>query len=376
MSAAPTSARSKLFSPLMLRDLELPNRIMVGPMGQYSANEGSLGAWHLMHLGSLAVSGAGLVVIEATAVNPDGRLSPHDPGLWSDANEAALKPILEFCREHGGARLGLQLFHSGRKGSVTVAWERQQAIPVERGGWIPRAASAIPYPNRTIPKVLDFAEMRQLADDYVAVTRRSDRLGIELLELHSAHGYLLHNFLSPLTNRRADAYGGSLENRMRFPLEIFKAVRDAWPEHKPFGARISAVDWADGGWTIEDSVAYAKALKALGCDYITASSGGAVAEQKVEVGPGYQVPFADVIRRETGLCTVAVGLITEARQAEEILQSGKADLVGLARTMLYNPRWPWHAAVELGEEFYYPKQYERAHPSMQGGDFLRPARTV
>ena len=368
--------RSKLFSPLRLRGLELPNRIMVGPMGQYSANDGCLGPWHLMHLGSLAVSGAGLLVIEATAVNPDGRLSPHDPGLWSDANEAALAPILDFCREHGGARLGLQLFHSGRKGSVTVAWERQQVIPPERGGWVPRAPSAIPYPRRTMPKVLDVDDMRQLVQDYVAVTRRSDRLGIDLLEIHSAHGYLLHNFLSPLTNRRTDAYGGSLENRMRFPLEVFKAVRDAWPAGKPIGVRISAVDWADGGWTLEDSVAYAKALQGLGCDYVTASSGGAVAEQKIDVGPGYQVPFAETIRRDTGICTVAVGLITEARQAEAILQDGHADLVGLARTMLYNPRWPWHAAIELGEEVYYPRQYERAHPSMQGGDFLRPARTA
>jgi len=376
LSAASPGARSLLFSPLALRDLELPNRIMVGPMGQYSANDGSLGAWHLMHLGSLAVSGAGLIVIEATAVNAGGRLSPRDPGLWSDANEAALKPILEFCREHGGARLGLQLFHSGRKGSVTVAWERQQVIPVERGGWIPRAPSAIAYPGRTTPKPLDLEEMRQLVADFVAATRRCDRLGIELLELHSAHGYLLHNFLSPLTNHRMDAYGGTREGRMRFPLEVFSAVREAWPRHKPLGVRISAVDWAEGGWTIEDSVAYAAALKALGCDYITASSGGAVAEQRLVVGPGYQVPFADIIRRETGMCTVAVGLITEARQAEAILGTGKADLVGLARTMLYNPRWPWHAAAELGEEFFYPKQYERAHPSMQGGDFLRPARTV
>lgn len=365
---------SKLFAPLKLRDLELPNRIMVGPMGQYSARDGCMGAWHLMHLGSLAVSGAGLLIIEATAVCPEGRLSPNDPGLWSDANEAALVPILEFCREHGGARLGLQLFHSGRKGSVTVAWERQQVIPVERGGWIPRAPSPVAYPKRTTPKVLDSDDMKEVIQDFVAATKRADRLGIELLEIHCAHGYLLHNFLSPLTNQRTDSYGGNLENRMRFPLEVFKAVRDAWPERKPLGVRISCVDWVDGGWRLEDSIAYAKALQQLGCDYITASSGGAVAEQKIEAAPGYQVPFAEAIRRATGICTVAVGLITEARQAEEILASGKADLVGLARRMLYEPRWPWHAAVELGEECFYPKQYERAHPSMQRGDFLRPSR--
>ena len=367
---------SILFSPLKLRGLELPNRIMVSPMGQYSANEGSAGTWHMVHLGTMAVSGAGLLVIEATAVNPEGRLSPRDLGLWSDANEAALAPILDFCRKEGGARLGLQLWHSGRKGSVAVAWERQLAIPKERGGWTPLGASTIPYPNRTTPRALDADGMRRVTQDYVAATRRADRLGIELLELHSAHGYLLHNFLSPLTNQRDDRYGGSLENRMRFPLEVFKAIRAAWPGHKPLGVRISAVDWVEGGWEIDDSIAYAGALKALGCDYITASSGGAVPEQKIKPVPGYQVPFAESIRRATGICTVAVGLITEARQAEEILASGKADLVALGRRMLYNPRWPWHAAVELGEEFYYPKQYERSHPSMQGGDFLRPARNM
>jgi 2,4-dienoyl-CoA reductase-like NADH-dependent reductase (Old Yellow Enzyme family) len=367
---------SKLFTPLKLRDLELPNRIMVGPMGQYSAKDGCLGAWHLMHLGSLAISGAGLLVIEATAVSPEGRLSPNDPGLWSDANEAALVPILDFCREHGGARLGMQITHSGRKGSVTVAWENQKVIPVERGGWIPRAPSPLAYNRRTMPKAHDDDGMQHVVTDFAAATRRADRLGIELLEIHSAHGYLLHNFLSPLTNQRSDSYGGSLENRMRFPLEVFAAVRDAWPAHKPLGVRISAVDWVDGGWTIDDSIVYAKALQTLGCDYITASSGGAVVEQKITVGPGYQVPFAEAIRHATGICTATVGLITEPRQAEGILASGKADLIGLARQMLYNPRWPWHAAVELGEEFFYPKQYERAHPSMQGGDFLRPSRSA
>jgi len=365
---------SMLFSPLKLRDLVIPNRIMVSPMGQYSAVDGSAGTWHMMHLGSMSVSGAGLLCIEATAVNPEARLSPCDLGLWSDANEAALAPIVDFCRKQGGARLGLQLWHSGRKGSVTVAWERQQAIPKECGGWTPFGASEVPYPNRNPPKALDGEDMRRITADYVAATTRADRLGIELLELHSAHGYLLHNFLSPLTNLRTDEYGGSRENRMRYPLAVFKAIRDAWPAHKPFGVRISTVDWAEGGWSVEDSIAYTKALQALGCDYITASSGGAVAEQKIAVGPGYQVPLAESIRKSTGIPTVAVGLITEARQAEEILASGKADLVALGRRMLYNPRWPWHAAVELGEEFYYPKQYERSHPSMQGGDFLRPAR--
>ena len=227
-----------------------------------------------------------------------------------------------------------------------------------------------------MPKALDDADIKQITQDYVDATKRSDRLGIELLELHGAHGYLLHNFLSPLTNQRTDRYGGSLENRMRFPLDVFKAIRAAWPAHKPLGVRISAVDWAPGGWQIEDSIAFTKALQALGCDYVTASSGGAVPEQRIKPVPGYQVPFAEQIKAATGMFTVAVGLITEAQQAENILQSGQADMVALGRRMLYDPRWPWHAAVELGEEFFYPKQYERSHPSMQGGDFLRPARNM
>lgn len=367
---------SKLFTPLKLRELHLPNRIMVGPMGQYSSSQGCMGTWHMMHLGSLSVSGAGLLILEATAVAPHGRLSPGDPGLWCDDNEAAMVPILDFCRTHGGARLGIQIFHSGRKGSVSVAWEGQKALAPENGGWTPRAASEIPYPRRNMPQVLDSAGISGMIDDFVAATRRADRLGFDLIELHAAHGYLLHNFLSPLTNQRSDSYGGSLTNRMRFPLEVFDAMRADWPAHKPLGVRISATDWAEGGWTIEDSVAFAEALKARGCDYITASSGGAVTEQKLTVGPGYQVPFAETIRRRTGICTVAVGLITEARQAEDILATGKADMVGLARTLLYEPRWPWHAAAELGEEIFYPKQYERAHPSMQGGDFLRPVRSA
>ncbi|MBN8477527.1 MAG: NADH:flavin oxidoreductase/NADH oxidase [Burkholderiales bacterium] len=365
---------STLFSPLELRGLVIPNRIMVGPMGQYSCRDGSMGAWHMMHLGSLAVSGAGTLVIEATAVTPEGRLSPGDPGLWCDANEAALAPILAFCREHGGARLGMQINHSGRKGSVCVAWEGHHAIPLDRGGWTPLAPSPEPYPGRTLPRVLDDAGIRRLIDAFVATARRADRLGIDFLEIHSAHGYLLHNFLSPLTNRRTDRYGGSLENRMRFPLEVFRALRAAWPDAKPIGVRISAVDWVDGGWSLDDSIAYAQALKDAGCDYVTASSGGAVPEQKITVGPGYQVPYAEAIRRATGIRTAAVGLITEPRQAEAILADGRADLVGLARRMLYEPRWPWHAAVELGEEYSYPKQYERAHPSMMGGDFLKPRR--
>ena len=365
---------SMLFSPLTMRDLTLQNRIVVSPMGQYSAQNGSVSDWHMMHLGSLAVSGAGLLIIEASAVDPAGRLSPNDLGIWSDENAAALEPAIAFCRKFGGARLGMQLWHAGRKGSVTVAWERQQRIAQEDGGWIPYGASDIPYPGRTTPIALDKAGIKHVIDCHVAAAQRADRLGLDLIEIHGAHGYLIHNFLSPLTNKREDEYGGDLKNRMRFGLELFGAVRAVWPERKPMGIRISATDFAEGGWDIEDSIVFVQALQELGCDYVTASGGGAVPEQKLNVYPGYQVPYAERIKAETGICTMAVGLITEPKQAEEILTSGKADLVALGRGMLYNPRWPWHAAVELGEEFFYPKQYERSHPSMRGGDFLKPAR--
>jgi NADPH2 dehydrogenase len=365
---------SHLFSPFKLRQLALANRIVVSPMAQYSAENGNATPWHLMHLGNLCVSGAGLVIIEATSVERDGRLSPGDLGLWCDENEAALAPILDFCRKHGAARIGLQLQHAGRKGSVTLAWEKQREIPIDDGGWPIHSADAIPYPGRATPIALDKAMISSLLASYTAAARRADRLGIDLIEIHSAHGYLLHNFLSPLSNQRRDEYGGNRERRMRFVLEVFEAVRAAWPEHKPIGVRISATDWVEGGWSIEDSIVLAQRLKALGCDYVTASSGGAVPEQKIAVHPGYQVPLAERIRKEAGIATMAVGLITQPQQAEEILAAERADLVAIGRGMLYDPRWPWHAAAELGEEAFYPPQYERSHPSMRRGDFLKPAR--
>ncbi|MBO0763107.1 MAG: NADH:flavin oxidoreductase/NADH oxidase [Hyphomicrobiaceae bacterium] len=365
---------SHLFSPFRLRGLELANRIVVSPMAQYVAEEGCAGPWHLVHLGNMSISGAGLLIIEATAVERDARLSPGDLGLWSDENEAALAPIIAFCRKHGAACIGLQLQHAGRKGSVTVAWEKQRHIPRDQGGWPVRSSDGIPYPGLALPTALDRAMIAQLVQSYGAAARRADRLGIDLIEIHSAHGYLLHNFLSPLSNQRQDEYGGDREGRMRFVLEVFQAVRETWPGHKPIGVRISASDWTEGGWTLDDSVALAQRLKALGCDYITASSGGAVPEQRIAIGPGYQVPFAERIRREAGIATMAVGLITEPRQAEAILASASADLIALGRGMLYNPRWPWHAAEELGEEAFYPPPYERAHPSMRRGDFFKIAR--
>ena len=363
-----------LFSPFKLRDLALPNRIVVSPMAQFSARNGCATSWHLMHLGSLAVSGAGLLITEAAAVHPNGLGTPGDLGIWSDEHAAALEPVIEFCRSHGGARLGMQIYHSGRKGSITVAWEKQRYIPKDKGGWTTYGASPIPYPGRGDPVVLDRQGIDEVIACFVAAARRVDRLGFDLLELHAAHGYLLHNFLSPLTNQRGDEYGGGSAARMRFALETFKAVREAWPERKPLGVRISATDWAEGGWDIEDSIKFSRALREFGCDYVSASSGGAVAEQKLNVYPGYQVPFAGRIRKEAEIATMAVGLITEPRQAEEIIATGQAELVALGRGMLYNPRWPWHAAVELGEEYFCPPQYLRSHPAMRSVDFLKPNR--
>lgn len=364
-----------LFSPFKLRDLALNNRIVVSPMGQYSAEEGCVTDWHMMPLGNLSVSGAGLLIFEAAAVHPNGRGSPSDLGIWSDRQAAALEPVVAFCRRHGGARLGMQIYHSGRKGSITSAWESQQYIPEEKGGWRVCGASALPYPGRGQPVVLDHQGIADVIASFVEAAKRIDALGIDLLEFHAAHGYLVHNFLSPLTNRREDEYGGSRSARLRFALEAFSAVRDAWPERKPLGVRLSATDWVEGGWQIDDSVEFAARLRERGCDYICASSGGAVPEQKPDVFPGYQVAFAERIRREAGIATMAVGLITEPRQAAAIVEARQADLVALGRIMLYNPRWPWHAATELDREFYCPNQYLRSHPSMRTGDPLNPARS-
>lgn len=365
---------SMLFSPITLRSMTAANRIMVSPMGQCSAVEGRATNWHMMHLGNMAISGAGMLVIEATAINPNARNTPVDLGLWNDAQAEALQPAIAFCREHSDVKLGLQLWHAGRKGSVQPAWLRHKPIAREDGGWTVYSASDIPYPNRWVPAALTTDQIKELIADYVAVARRADSLGLDFLEVHGAHGYLIHNFLSPLTNKREDAYGGDLRGRMRFALEVFEAVRAGWPAHKPLGMRLSCTDWVKNGWSLDDSVVLANELKKLNCDYITASSGGSVPEQEITIGPGYQVPFAAEIRRKVGVKTAAVGLITEARQAEQILQDGDADIIALARGMIYNPRWPWHAAIELGEEPDFPVQYERAHPAMRKTDFLRAKR--
>lgn len=365
---------SMLFSPIAMRSTRFANRIMVSPMGQCSAKDGCATPWHVMHLGSLAVSGAAALTIEATAVSPTARNTPVDLGLWSDRHAEALLPAIEFCREHSNAKLGLQLWHAGRKGSVQPAWDGNRLIMQSEGGWHPFAPSAVPYPGRHVPHAMSLADIGRTIDDYRAAARRAASLALDYVEIHAAHGYLLHNFLSPLVNQRDDDYGGSLDNRCRFVLEVFDAVRGEWPDDRPLGVRISATDWIEGGWTLDDSIALVSALKTRGCDYVTASSGGTLPVQKIHIFPGYQVPLAEAIRAGTGMTTIAVGLITEPRQAEDILQSGKADMVALARGMLYNPRWPWHAAIELGDEPSFPRQYERAHPAMRGTDFLKARR--
>lgn len=350
---------SQLFSPIVLGSLELKNRIVIAPMCQYSADNGSATDWHMMHLGHLALSGAGLLIIEATAVEPEGRISPADLGLWSDENEAALGKVLQAIRRHSPIPVAIQLAHAGRKASTRVPWEGGHAIPsTEKDGWRTFAPSAQPYAEHDeAPLALDDASLQRIRDAFAAAACRAARLGLDAVEVHAAHGYLLHQFLSPLSNHREDAYGGSLKNRMRFPLEIFDIVRANFAADKPVGVRVSATDWVDGGWDVEQTAIFAQELEKRGCAYIDVSSGGLSAQQKIPLGPGYQVPFAARIKKAAGMPTMAVGLITEAEQAEEIVASGKADMVALARAILYDPRWPWHAAAKLHAQVDAPPQY-------------------
>ena len=354
---------SQLFSPIALRGATLANRITVSPMCQYSAEQGQATAWHMIHLGHLALSGAGLLCIEATAVEPEGRITAGDLGLWDDATEAALAPVLAAIRRHSQIVVTMQLAHAGRKASSDLPWRGGKMIPVAQAGWVPYAPSPVPHAEgETTPHSLDAAGLERVREAFVAAARRAMRLGIDGIEVHSAHGYLLHQFLSPISNRRTDEYGGSLENRMRFPLEVFDAVRAAVPAEKPVGVRVSASDWMPNGWDIEQTIAYVARLAERKVDWITASSGGISPFQKITLGPGYQVPFAQAIKQATGVTTVAVGLITDAHQAEEIVAGGKADLIALARGMLYDPRWPWHAAAQLGARVEAPPQYWRSPP--------------
>jgi 2,4-dienoyl-CoA reductase-like NADH-dependent reductase (Old Yellow Enzyme family) len=354
---------SQLFSPFAIGALSLKNRIVIAPMCQYSAIEGEATNWHLIHLGHLALSGAGLLTIEATAVEPEGRITPSDLGLWSDAAQAALGRVLVAVREHSPIPIAIQLAHAGRKASSHTPWDGGQLIAPGDGGWQTVAPSAVPHGAGEAPPVaLDTDRMQRIVHAFASAARRAHRLGLAAIELHAAHGYLLHQFLSPLANVRTDEYGGSLANRMRFPLEVFDAVRTAVPAAMPVGVRISATDWVDGGWDIEQSVAFGGALRERGCAFIHVSSGGVSPRQQIPLGPGYQVALAERIRHETELPTVAVGLITEPAQAEAIVASGQADLVALARGILFDPRWPWHAAAKLGAQVEAPRQYWRSQP--------------
>ena len=357
---------SALFSPIKLRSLALPNRIMVAPMCQYSAENGEANDWHFTHINTLALSGAAMFCIEATHVEAIGRITPGCLGLWNDATEAALKPILASVRKHSRIAVAMQLAHAGRKGSSHTPWDGGQQIPLAEAGWQTEGPSAVPHKEGELaPLALDAVGLKRVRDAFVAAARRAERLGLDALELHSAHGYLLHQFLSPISNKRTDQYGGSLQNRMRYPLEVFDAIRAAFPEQKPVGVKVSATDWVEGGWDLAQTIEFAKELKKRGVDWIDVSSGGVSPLQKIPLSPGYQVPFAQGIKAATGVTTMAVGLITGAKQAEEIVASGKADMIALARGMLYDPRWGWHAAAELGGQVEAPPQYWRSQPSTQ-----------
>jgi 2,4-dienoyl-CoA reductase-like NADH-dependent reductase (Old Yellow Enzyme family) len=355
---------ASLFSPFSLRNLTLANRIVVSPMCQYSAVDGLATDWHTIHWGQLLQSGAGMFTIEATAVSAIGRITYGCLGLYDDACEQALGRRLALARANAPSiPVAMQLAHSGRKGSSHVPWEGGQLIPVDQGGWVPLAPSPIPQvEGEPPPEAIDAATLAQVRREYALAATRALRVGIDAIELHMAHGYLLHEFMSPLSNRRQDDYGGSFENRIRFPMEVFAAVRERWPHDKPLGVRISATDWVDGGWTIDDSIALAARLQAAGCDWIDTSSGGISPAQKIPLGPGYQVPLARAIRRAVSIAVIAVGLITDAKQADAIVKSSEADLVALARAMLWNPHWPWHAAATLGAQVVAPKQYWRSAP--------------
>lgn len=367
---------SLLFQPCALGPLPLANRIVIAPMCQYSAQDGCATDWHLMHLGQLALSGAGLLIIEASAVEPEGRISAQDLGLWSDANEAALARVLEAVRAHSAMPIAIQIGHAGRKASVARPWEGGAQIAPAAGGWQTVAPSAQPHaPGEHPPVALDAAGLERIRTAFADTARRAARLGLDAIEVHAAHGYLLHQFLSPLSNRRNDGYGGDLPGRCRFPLEVAEAVRSVWPSDRPMFVRISATDWVEGGWTIEDSVVFCRDLKRIGVDVIDCSSGGmtgvSATAAAVPRHPGFQVPFAGTIRRESGIATMAVGLILDGPQAEAILRDGQADLVAVAREALADPNWPLHAQQQLVGEADFA-----SWPVQAGWWLTRRARTL
>jgi len=353
---------AKLFSPIKIKGITLKNRIIVSPMCQYSAIDGFANDWHLVHIGSRAVGGASLVIMEATAISPEGRISPMDLGLWKDAHIEKLLQITSFIKEQQAVP-GIQLSHAGRKASTTVPWKGRGKVAVEDGGWVPVAPSSIAYSESySTPVELDEIGIRTIISDFVLATERALRAGFEVVEIHAAHGYLLHQFLSPLSNHRTDSYGGSFENRIRLLLEVVEAIKTVWPDELPLLVRISATDCADGGWDLEQSVRLAALLKAKGIDLIDVSSGGLVEYQQIEVGPAYQLPFATKIKKETGILTATVGMITDAVQAESILANDDADMVAMARELLRNPYFALQAAHELKDHIVWPVQYERAKP--------------
>jgi 2,4-dienoyl-CoA reductase-like NADH-dependent reductase (Old Yellow Enzyme family) len=356
---------SQLFTPITLNQLELPNRIVVSPMCQYMAIDGSATDWHLMHCGQLSMGAGGLLILEATHVAPEGRISHRCLGLYSDDNEAALKRVVEFCKVHGVAKLGIQLAHAGRKGSAHTPFESVSPLGLDENPWTTLAPSALAFgPGWPVPQALSTEGLKTVKQQFVDSAKRAVRVGFDVVELHMAHGYLLHQFMSAISNQREDEYGGLAEKRMRYPLEVFEAVREVVPHDRALGARISATDWIDGGSTPDDMVALAQSLKPLGCDFVDVTSGQLDPRQKIPFAPGLNVPFTKRVREEAGLTAMAVGMITRAQQAEEIVSSGGADLIAIARGVMDDPRWAWHAARELGAETDYPMNYQRCHPSV------------
>ena len=362
---------SLLFSPIQIGGITLPNRIAVSPMCQYSADDGSMNDWHLAHLASMACSGAGLVMVEATGVTREGRISHGCTGLYNEHNEAAMKRVVDSCRRLTRSPIGLQLAHSGRKGSAQRPWDGGKALGPLASPWETVAPSAMAYGEGWhVPHALTELELKNLVDSFVAAAKRALSIGFDLIELHAAHGYLLHEFLSPLSNRRSDAYG---TDRMKFPLEVAGALREAWPKERALAARISGSDWAEGGMAIEETVAFASALKAIGFDFVCVSSAAIVPQQRIKAEPGYNVPFAARVRKDSGIATRVGGMVVDPLHAESILQSGAADMISLARALLDNPRWAWHAAERFGVKLDYPPQYSRVHPSVwPGAKLARP----
>ncbi len=365
---------SKLFEPVTIGGKTLANRIVIAPMCQYSASNGEMNDWHLTHYGQLAQSGAGVLTLEACAVEAIGRITPADIGLYDDATEAAMQRVLEGIRRWSPMPIAIQLAHAGRKASCALPWQGGRQIPPTQAlGWQTVSSANLPFDAAdNAPAALDAAGMARLREAFALAARRAARLGIDAIQIHAAHGYLLHQFLSPIANRREDAYGGSLENRMRFPLEIFETVRAAFPADRPVTLRVSGSDWVEGGWDVASTIALAQALQARGCAAIHVSGGGLDPRQQIPPGPGYQVPMARAVKQAVTMPVVAVGLINDFDHAEAIIANGDADMIGLARALLYNPRWPWHAAAHLGAQIKVAPQFLRSQPARHRGLFIKP----